>query len=184
MNNKMITLGIVLAIVLACGLMSFVSVFTAKNIAIGKEQTVLATKSDIQVKQKRRFDLITKLVQVVEENSKYEKSTLVDITKMRSTITGTGNETINATAFFKAVAEAYPTLKANDSYINLMNELSLSENMIAETRTAYNTEVKDYKTYVMSFPNSIYLSIMGYEIQNFQYLEFENTDLPENLFEK
>ncbi|MFQ9889280.1 MAG: LemA family protein [Streptococcus sp.] len=50
-----------------------------------------------------------------------------------------------------AIAEAYPELKSSDNYKELMNELSVTENLIANYRGDYNRVVKEYKQSVRKF---------------------------------
>ena len=82
----------------------------------------------------------------------------------------------NVTTSIAAVAEAYPELKSNENYKELMNELSTTENMILQYRTAYNNEVRAYKKYVRKFPYKQILGIMGYEVINYNYLEYSEED--------
>lgn len=82
----------------------------------------------------------------------------------------------NVTTSIAAVAEAYPELKSNENYKELMNELSTTENMILQYRTAYNNEVRAYKKYVRKFPYKQILGIMGYEVINYDYLEYSEED--------
>ena len=81
-------------------------------------------------------------------------------------------------------AEQYPQLKSNENYKQLMTELSATENLIAQTRTNYNTWVTQYNSYVRKFPNSGILNMLGYERQAFEKLTFEvSSDAPTNLFD-
>lgn len=80
------------------------------------------------------------------------------------------------TTSIAAVAEAYPELKSNENYKELMNELSTTENMILQYRTAYNNEVRAYKKYVRKFPHKQILEVMGYEVINYDYLEYSEED--------
>lgn len=57
-----------------------------------------------------------------------------------------------------------------------MNELSTTENMILQYRTAYNNEVRAYKKYVRKFPYKQISGIMGYEVINYDYLEYSEED--------
>jgi LemA protein len=58
----------------------------------------------------------------------------------------------------------------------------MTENKIAAVRENYNQSVKEYKRYVRSFPASLFLSITGYEFQNFEYLKYNApADAPRNL---
>lgn len=82
-----------------------------------------------------------------------------------------------------AVSEAYPELKSNENYKQLMNELSITENMIAEYRSNFNKQVKQYNRYVRKFPTSIFLNMTGYEKQSYSYLEYDvSEDAPQDLF--
>lgn len=66
-----------------------------------------------------------------------------------------------------------------------MTELSTTENLIAIQRESYNTRVKEYNRYVKKFPTHIFLNISGYEIQNYNYLEYIGLeDSPKNLFDE
>ncbi len=87
-----------------------------------------------------------------------------------------------AVTAINVVAEAYPQLGANASYVQLMTELSISENLKAQYRVAYNDNVQGYSRFVRRFPTSMLLGIMGYEVQDYNYLEFDNTELPTQLF--
>lgn len=64
-----------------------------------------------------------------------------------------------------------------------MNELSITENLIAKYRSNYNKQVKEYKRYIRKFPTRVFLDILGYEIQNYAYLDYDApVDAPWNLF--
>jgi len=175
------TYQIVLLILAGFLLFGGCSVISTNNTVIGLEENIEQSHSEIQVQEKREYDLITKLVQVVEEATKYEKNTLVDIVNARKAVTN--NDVKSALTSINVIAEQYPNLKANDTYVQLMTELSVSENLKTQYRLSYNEFIKQYKQYVKRFPNNIILSILGYENQNYQYLEFEETNLPVKLFD-
>ena len=87
------------------------------------------------------------------------------------------------TTSITAVSEAYPELKSNENYKELMNELSITENLIAEYRSNYNKQVKEYNRYIRKFPTRVFLDVLGYEIQNYTYLDYDApVDAPQNLF--
>lgn len=171
---------VVVAIITAMVLFFIVSFVSTQNTAIGYDEDIQDAHSGVQIQEQRQYDLITKLVQVVEANSKYESQTQLAIVTARQQL-NTGD--INgATLTINAVAEAYPELKANESYTQLMTELSISENLKAEYRKTYNTKVKDYRKFVKRWPASMFLDAAGYEVQDYQYLDFEETELPDQLF--
>ncbi|MDU4979385.1 MAG: LemA family protein, partial [Clostridium celatum] len=71
------------------------------------------------------------------------------------------------------------------NYKELMNELSITENMIAQYRSNYNKQIKEYNRYVKRFPNKQFLSLLGYEYIEYDYLDYSApVDAPQNLFEE
>ena len=66
-----------------------------------------------------------------------------------------------------ALSEAYPDLKANQSFLQLQAELGSTENTIARERQTYNDEVRGYNTAVMSFPANLIAGPMGFAPQPF-----------------
>ena len=74
-------------------------------------------------------------------------------------------------------------LYINENYKELMNELSMTENLIAEYRSNYNKQIKEYNRYVKKFPTRYFLNILGYEGQEYEYLDYHAPiDAPQNLF--
>ena len=65
-----------------------------------------------------------------------------------------------------------------------MKESAITENKIAETREAYNKTVSRYNTYTKNPINKFFLSLTGYEIEEFQKLDYDvSQDAPKNLFD-
>ena len=96
---------------------------------------------------------------------------------------GSSGDIENVATAITAVSEAYPELKANENYKELMNELSITENLIAEYRSNFNKQVKEYNRYVRQFPARLFLNILGYETQSYAYLDYNApVDAPQNLF--
>ena len=127
-----------------------------KNTAISYEEQIQEAKSGIEIQEKRRADLIPNLVETVKAYDQHEYQTLM--------------------TQIAAIAEAYPELKSSDNYKELMNELSVTENLIANYRGDYNRVVKEYKQSVRKFPNSFLLGLTGYEVQNYEYLSYEGNE--------
>lgn len=178
--NKL-KMGLVwIAGVILIGLFIVFMINGVQNKAIGLEEQIKVADSDIKVQEKRRIDLVYNLVDTVKQYDKHEAQTLKDIVEARSE----GNGDIeNVTTMINAAAEAYPELKSNENYKQLMNELSITENMIAQYRSNYNKQVKEYNRYIKRFPNKQFLNILGYEEGNFNYLDYNApVDAPQNLF--
>lgn len=171
-----ITVGVVAVI-----LMFVFGIQSSQNKAIAFEEQVNAAQSDIKVQEKRRIDLVYNLADCVKQYDKHESDTLKSIASGRKT-----TESIeNATTTIEAIAEAYPELKSNENYKTLMNELSMTENLIAEYRSNYNKQIKEYKRYVRKFPTRQFLSMLGYEMQDYQYLTYDAPETaPQDLFKE
>lgn len=173
-----------MTIIIAAGIIAVVmlvifGVQGTQNKAYSLEEQVNVAASDIKVQEKRRVDLVYNLADCVKQYDKHESETLIAVAEGRST---NGNVENISTAI-SAISEAYPELKSNENYKQLMNELSMTENLIAEHRSNYNKQVKEYNRYVRKFPNRLFLDILGYENQDYQYLDYNApSDAPQNLF--
>lgn len=179
-SNWKITL-IILAGVVAIAVMCVFGVQSSQNKAIAMEEQVSTAQSDIKVQEKRRVDLIYNLVDCVKQYDKHEADTLIAIVEGR----GSTGDIENVTTAITAVSEAYPDLKSNENYKQLMNELSLTENLIAEYRSNYNKQIKEYNRYARKFPTRIFLDLLGYDVQDYTYLDYNAPeDAPQNLFEE
>lgn len=165
----------VIAVILLC----VFGVQSSQNKAFALEEQVNAAQSDIKVQEKRRLDLVYNLADCVKQYDKHEAETLKSIVEGR----GSTGDIENVTTAITAVSEAYPELKSNENYKQLMNELSMTENLIAEYRSNYNKQIKQYNRYVKAFPTRIFLNMLGYEKQNYTYLDYEAPEnAPQNLF--
>ena len=173
-------LGLIIATgIIAVILLCVFGVQSSQNKAFALEEQVNTASSDINVQEKRRVDLVYNLVDCVKQYDKHEAETLVAIVDGR----GSTGDIENVTTAIAAVSEAYPELKSNENYKELMNELSMTENLIAKYRSNYNKQIKEYNRYVRKFPTRVFLDILGYETQDYAYLDYDApVDAPQNLF--
>ena len=170
----LITIGVIAAIVM----WSIVCIQSVRNKAIRLEEQIAVARSDIDVQQKRRADLIPNLVDCVKAYDRHEYETILAVVRER------GYDADEVQTMIVAVAEAYPEMKSSDNYRELMNELATTENLIANYRSNYNKQVRAYKQYVRKFPNGTLLDLAGYERENYDYLEYgASEDAPVGLFD-
>lgn len=141
------------------------------NRLIADKNRVLQAWSDIAVQLKRRHDLIPKLVDAVRGYANYESRLLQDITRQRRMAEQTENPEQRATlerrlsSLFqrmRAVAEAYPQLKADAQYLDLMRQLSEVEEQIQYARRFYNGAVRNLNVRIESFPDLLIARWFGF----------------------
>ncbi|HEY3332823.1 MAG TPA: LemA family protein [Capsulimonadaceae bacterium] len=130
--------------------------------------------SQIDVQLQRRHDLIPNLVETAKGYMAHERGTLDEVTQARNMATAAGRAAAvapgdvdamhnisaaegalgGALSRLLAVVESYPDLKANQTMIVLMEELTSTENKVTFARQAYNDSVMVYNTARETFPNS------------------------------
>lgn len=132
--------------------------------------------SQIDVQLKRRADLIPNLVETVKGYAKHEKSIMTAVTDAHKKMLGAKSVDDKAKASdalsgalgkLLAIAENYPQLKANDSFIQLQKELSDTEDKVAYSRQYYNSSVLEFNTKIQVFPNSLLASSLGFNGKEF-----------------
>lgn len=175
-NWKLILISI--AAVISTILVCVFIVQNSRNKAISLEEQVKTADSDLKVQEKRRVDLIYNLADCVKQYDKHEANTILAIADSRGS-----SDIESAVTSINAVAESYPELKSQSNYQTFMNELSITENLIAEYRSHYNKQVKEYNRYVRKFPTCSFLNLCGYETKNYEYLDYNApVDAPQNIF--
>lgn len=181
------TVVIIVVAILAAIIMLIAGITSVTANAISYYENVTEAQSAISVQEKRRADLIPNLVDCVKAYDQHEYETLLSIINARKTQSGTiSDDTVSEVKDIinNVVLEDYPQLSSQANYQELMNELSITENKIAETRDYYNKTVTRYNTYVRHPIHKFFLSLTGYEIVEFQKLNYDvSEDAPTNLFE-
>lgn len=182
--NKGIVI-IIVAVVVAI-IMAIVGINSVPANAIAYEEKVTEAQSAIKVQEKRRADLIPNLADAIKAYDQHEYETLMDVVNARKAQDGTiSDDTVNEiNEIVNVVLENYPQLSSQENYKEFMNESSITENKIAETREAYNKAVSRYNTYTRNPINKFFLSLTGYERVEFQKLSYDvSEDAPTNLFD-
>jgi LemA protein len=138
-----------------------------------KDEQAAQAKQQISVQLQRRADLVPNLVNTVKGYAQHEEAVFTQVAQARAGLAGaiqsgdpgqmaTANAQLNgALGRLIAIAEAYPQLKADQSFLRLQDELAGTENRIATSRSDYNEAVKDYNAYIRQFPQSITAKVTG-----------------------
>jgi len=173
---KFIVIGVVLLLVLAAVAMY--------NGLIKLRNLVQEAWRQIDVELKRRHDLIPNLVETVKGYAAHEKGTLEGVMQARSAAMSGGqgpaaaaqSEGMLSQALGRlfAVAEAYPDLKANASFLALQQELTSTEDRIASGRRYYNANVRELNTKVETVPSNVVAGM--FNIGREEYFEVEGVE--------
>jgi LemA protein len=164
--GTLITLGII-AVVLIYGIGLY-------NHLVSVKHAVSKSWANIDVLLKQRHDELPKLVEVCQQYKQFEQATLQKVIEARSQVHAArerqdigalgqaeGALRMGLGSIF-AVAEAYPELKANESFMRLLNRITSLENGIADRRELYNESVNINNVQIEVFPASIIASVFGF----------------------
>jgi LemA protein len=137
------------------------------------DENAQQAKQQISVQLQRRADLVPNLVNTVKGYAAHEEAVFTQVAAARGALTGAiqgGDPTQMAAANAQltgalgrliAVAEAYPNLKADQTFLRLQDELAGTENRIATARNDYNQAVQTYNTYIRTFPQALTAKVTG-----------------------
>lgn len=176
MRKGLITIGIVVVAIFV--LYSF---FAGRyNTMVELQEAIPRAWADVEAQYQRRADLIPNLVSTVKGAANFEQETLTKVIEARASATQVkvdpSNITPEALAQFQqaqagvtsalsrllVVAEAYPDLKANENFRDLMAQLEGTENRITVARTRFNEVVQPYNVYIKRFPSNLIASMFGF----------------------
>jgi len=163
--NTLAIIGIVVLVLALFVIFLYNSLIRLKN-------QVKNSWAQIDVQLKRRSDLIPNLVESVKGYMKHEKGVLEGVTKARTEFLKATSIQAKAKASnmmsdtlksLFAVSENYPTLKANENFMQLQEEISGTENKIAYSRQHYNDMVMVFNTKIERFPNNIFANMLNFK---------------------
>ena len=187
-------LAVIFGVFLALAVLVVVFAIVIYNKLVGLRNRFKNAFAQIDVQLKRRYDLIPNLVETAKGYLKHERETLEAVISARSravaakdaaaarpddpaAISGLmGAESALSGALGKlfALSEAYPDLKANQTMMQLSEELTSTENKISFARQAFNDGVMFYNTGREVFPNVIFAGMFGF--QPAKLLELESPE--------
>jgi LemA protein len=145
------------------------------NNLVSLRNNVAEAWSNIDVLLKQRHDELPKLVETCKQYMGYERDTLEKVMQARAGVQQ-AREAGDMAALgpaeaqmrsvigkLYAVAEAYPQLKANESFQQLQGRISGLENAIADRREFYNDSVNLYNTRIQQFPDLLIANNFGFK---------------------
>ena len=124
------------------------------------------SSSGIDVGLAKRYSVLTEMIGVVKGYVKHEEQTFVEITKLRSNMSideqedafNKMNENVRK---INLLVEAYPNLKAVDTFVTLQKSLVDVEEHLQAARRLYNSNVTLYNNLIQTFPSLIVAKLMA-----------------------
>ena len=168
MKRGWIVLAVVAVIVMVVG----GQITGTYNRLVAADQGVKQRWAQVDNQLQRRNDLIGNLVETVKGTAFQEQQVFGDIAAARAKMAGATSPAERAAAAQEmdqalggsalsrllVVVENYPQLRSNEAFMQLMDELSGTENRLATERMRYNEEVQAFNTLIKRFPTNLYAS--------------------------
>lgn len=129
-------------------------------------QNIRESFANIQATLKKRLDLSNQIIDIAKDYANSEQMIQLGIST-------------NGVANVAALAQAFPELKANETYQMLMSQLEKVESELLNKRESYNADVKSYNSYKNAFPQVLIASKLSFE--SVAYFDINDEDFSENL---
>lgn len=163
---------------------------SVQNKLVGADEKCNNALSQIGVQQASRWDALTALADLTKGYADHEYKALMDIIAARQPVGPSTTAEVVAqqddllsqvATRFMAVAEAYPDLKANQSYIETMRSVKEYEEHVRMSRMVYNDTITMYNRIVRSFPSSVAAGIFGFKERGLLPIEQAKAEMPSML---
>jgi LemA protein len=137
-----------------------------------------AELGQIRVAMKKRFDMIEQLLGAVKGYTTFEREVFEKVAALRAQVMSAGpanlanlqRESASLFGSIRAVAEAYPDLKASDTVKHLMEAIVSLEDEIGRHRYTYNNIVQEFNTMRDTIPSNFVAGMLG--MDKLEYLKF------------
>tara|TARA_Y100000310_G_scaffold94081_1_gene91714 strand:- start:9233 stop:9784 length:552 start_codon:yes stop_codon:yes gene_type:complete len=157
---------------LVVGLLILAILFFYYNKFIRLSHQIDNSLAQISVQLKKRSDLIPNLLSSVKGYMKHEKKIITEVTNARKALVSArgvedkmkaGNQLQSALKSIFAIAEGYPDLKANETFLHLQQELSAIEDKVAYARQYYNDGIMSYNVGRETIPGTWFAALYGFK---------------------
>lgn len=176
--------------IIALGAVLVILVFwiiSAQRSFVALDENINNAMSQIGVQLSSRWDALTSLLDLTKGYADHEYKTITETIKERRSITKDSSpedvrkqENIISEAMGKimAVAESYPDLKADGTYIKTMDAVNQYENMVRTSRLIYNDCVTKLNRSIRMFPASIIAGALGFSTRTYLEAVDEKANIP------
>jgi LemA protein len=186
-------MAIVVVVVVLVVLVGFL-LWAAFNGLVKRRNRTQEAWSQIDVELKRRHDLVPNLVSTVEGYAAHERGTFEAVTQARAAAVAAGatgdpqqvaaaeNALSGTLRSLFAVAENYPQLRAVESFVQLQETLTATEDKIEYARRYYNSSARDYNTALQTFPRNLIAGTFHFTAVGFYEADESDRAVPQVSF--
>ena len=143
--------------------------------------------ADIDTELRRRYDLIPNLIEAVKGYAKHEREVLERVIQARNVAAANHgspssqaqdeNVLTGSLRQLFALAENYPDLKANQSFVSFQAELANTEDRLQRSRRFYNANVRDLNNRLEVFPSNVIAQLFAFRPR--EYFEIDDVKVRE-----
>jgi LemA protein len=185
---------VVLIIIIVIVVLLALSLWGVFNGLVKRRNRTQEAWSEIDVELKRRHDLIPNRVSTVQGYAAHEQGTFEAVTQARANAVTAGatgdpgkiapaeNALTGALRSLFAVAENYPQLRAVESFLQLQETLTATEDKLEYARRYYNTSARDYNIALQSFPRNLIAGPFGFKAVAFFAADEDDRAVPQVTF--
>jgi len=182
-----IVIAVVVVVILGGGVLAF-------NGLVRRRNRTQEAWSEIDVELKRRHDLIPNLIETVKGYAAHEQDTFEAVTAARAGAIKAGatgdpakiapaeNMLSQSLRSLFAVAENYPNLRAVESFLQLQEQLTATEDKLEYARRYYNTSARDFNIGLQTFPRNLIAGPFGFHAVGFFQNDEAERAVPEVSF--
>jgi LemA protein len=167
--------------------------WSSYNSVVSMQEDINRSWAQVENVYKRRADLLPQLTKVVKATAQNEKDIINGAIELRSKATSINIDASKMTpeqmkeflavqdkiggslGKLLAVAEAYPEIKSNESFLKLQDEVAGSDNRIATERMRFNEVVGAYNAKIRRFP----VNLLGFTTRPYFEIEEKDTEVPD-----
>ena len=176
-------MGVITIVILAVIVVAIAYLIMLYNNLVQVKHNVTKAWANIDVLLKQRHDELPKLIETCKQYMKFEQDTLQKVIEARSKVfSASQSQDIRALGPAEAglrasigslfaLAESYPDLKTNQTFLQLQGRISGLENAIADRREFYNESVNINNVRIEQFPDTIVAGMFNFKPA--QLLEFD-----------
>lgn len=140
------------------------------------KQHIFSMKSNIRIVEERSDKLLDKANRVADKYMSHEMAVQLGVASTRTPVAPADKKKLIKNSHeFKTAIESYPDLKANESIMELLNQIKDCENTVANCKIDFNSSVEVYNATIHSFPAMLFRKIAGFKDLDYLDSSIENS---------